>query len=342
MVDLEAIWKRFQPDVEKELHHVVGRSSLPLYNMVRYHMGWVDESGRNRRNTAGKRLRPVLCLLACQSLGGDWKQALPAAAAVELLHNFSLIHDDIQDSSAERRGRPAVWAIWGRPQAINAGDAMHTLALSSLLRLEKAGVTHAKIVRAARVLGESSLKLSEGQYRDIAHEERLDVSIDDYLSMISGKTAALFSSSLEIGAVLATDDERAATRMRTFGHCLGMAFQVHDDVLGIWGDEKTTGKPSGSDIRMKKKTLPVVCALEKAKSVDRERLRAIYQKETLDGADVEEVLTILNRLGARRRAREIGTTYYHEGLSELGDLPIPKPAKRELEAVAAFLLRREY
>jgi len=342
MIDLETIWKRFRPSVEKELQYVVGRSTLPMYSMMRYHMGWVDERGRTRRNTAGKRLRPVLCLLACQSLGGNWRQALPAAAALELVHNFSLIHDDIQDSSPERRGMPTVWSVWGKPQAINVGDAMHALALSSLLRLEETGVTHAKMVRGARILGEASLRLSEGQFRDIAYEKRMDVKMDDYLAMISGKTAALFSGSLEIGAVLATDDEWAVTRLRDFGQSLGMTFQVHDDVLSIWGDEKTTGKPSGSDILMKKKSLPVVCALEKAGSADRERLREVYQQESLKPGDVEEVLGILQRAGARRHAQEIGANYYREAISGIDDLAIPTPAKRELQAVAAFLLEREF
>jgi geranylgeranyl diphosphate synthase type I len=271
MVELDNIWQRFRPALEAELKHIVGGSSLPLYNMMRYHMGWIDELGRAQRSTAGKRLRPLFCLLVCHTLGGQWRQALPAAAAVELMHNFSLIHDDIQDSSKERRGRPTVWHIWGQPQAINVGNGMHALALSSLLRLEEPGAPREKVMHATRFLGEASLRLCEGQYRDISYENHLDIKVNDYLSMISGKTAALFRSSFEIGALMATDNESLIARLGSFGHALGMTFQVRDDVLSIWGDEKATGKPSASDIIMRKKTLPVVYALQKTRGANRKR-----------------------------------------------------------------------
>ncbi|MBE0480304.1 MAG: polyprenyl synthetase family protein, partial [Dehalococcoidia bacterium] len=275
--ELDSVWNRYRPDIEAELRFVVGRASLPLYDMMRYHMGWIDESGRAAKNTAGKRLRPVLCLLTCHSLGGHWRSALPVAAAIELVHNFSLIHDDIQDSSIERRGRPTVWYMWGQPQAINVGDGMHALALSSLLRLEDIGIPNAKIVRAARILGEASLRLCEGQYLDISFERRMDIKISDYLTMISNKTAALVAGSVEIGAVLATENEPDIAHFKSFGHALGMTFQIHDDVLSIWGDEKKIGKSISTDIRSKKKTLPVVYLLEKARGAASAHLLEIYQ-----------------------------------------------------------------
>ncbi len=339
---LERVWSRFRPDLEAELKYVVGRASLPLYNMMRYHMGWIDEQGRTDPGTAGKRLRPVLCLLACHALGGPWRQALPVAAAVELVHNFSLIHDDIQDASMERRGRPTVWCIWGQPQAINVGDAMHALALSSLLRLEDTGTSHSVMVRAARILGEASLRLSEGQYRDLSYEKNLDVKVDDYLGMISGTTAALFGCSLEIGSIMATDNESTMATMRNFGQALGLTFQVHDDVLSIWGDETTTGKSSASDIQTKKKTLPVIYALENARGTDGELLRHIYQKQTLESEDVEEVMRVLNKLNAREYAQAIGRKHFDEALSALARLDIGSDEKAELEAVAGFVLSRTY
>jgi len=342
MIELDTIWKRFRPELEAELKYVVGRASLPLYNMMRYHMGWIDELGHTRGNAAGKRLRPILCLLTCQALSGQWRQALPVAAAIELVHNFSLIHDDIQDSSTERRGRPTVWSIWGQPQAINVGDGMHALALSSLLRLGQTGIPHEKTVRAARILGEASLRLCEGQFHDISYEDHLDIKVNDYLSMISGKTAALFGSSVEIGAIMATDDESVIAHLRSFGHALGMIFQVHDDVLSIWGDEKATGKPSASDIQQRKKTLPVIYALEKTRGANRQRLRQIYQKGTIDSVDVEDVLQVLNKLNARGYTQDMSKKYYHQALSELDALDISQLAKAELQTIAAFLLTREY
>jgi len=342
MVDLESIWQRFRTELEAELRFAVGGASLPMYNMMRYHLGWVDKQGNPQSAPAGKRLRPILCLLACNAVGGEWQQALPAAAAVELVHNFSLIHDDIQDASPERRGRATVWHIWGQPQAINVGDGMHALALSSLLRLEESGVPHQKVVRAARILGEASLKLCEGQYLDISYENRLDIGIDDYLEMIGCKTAALFRSALEIGALLGTDDESLLTRLKLFGHDVGMTFQVHDDMLSIWGDEKTTGKPNTSDIKMKKKTLPVVYALEKSKGEDRERLWTIYRKRNVDNNDMEDVLKILNRLDAQGYVQGMSEKHFRQAASELTAADIPPSAKEEFKSIATFLLRRQF
>ncbi len=324
MADLETIWQRYKAELEAELRFAVGEASLPMYDMMRYHLGWIDERGNPQSATIGKRLRPVLCLLACQAVGGEWQQALPAAAAVELVHNFSLIHDDIQD------------------EAINVGDGMHALALSSLLRLEDAGIPHQKVVRAARILGEASLKLCEGQYLDISYENRLDIGINDYLEMIGCKTAALFRCSLEIGALLGTDDESLLARLKLFGHDLGMTFQVHDDVLSLWGDEKVTGKPNTSDIQMKKKTLPIVYALEKTKGEDRELLWSIYKKKTTSLADIENVLHILNRLDAQGYVQGMSDKHYRAAISELNAVNIPQSAKEDLRAIAAFLLKRQY
>ena len=342
MADLETIWQRYRAELETELKFAVGEATLPMYDMMRYHLGWIDEQGNPQSATIGKRLRPVLCLIACQAVGGDWHQALPAAAAVELVHNFSLIHDDIQDKSTSRRGRPTVWHIWGQSQAINVGDGMHALALSSLLRLEDFNVPHQKVVRAARILGEASLKLCEGQFLDINYENRLDIGIDDYLQVIGGKTAALFRCSLEIGALLGTDDESLLARLKLFGHYLGMTFQVHDDVLSLWGDEQVTGKPNTSDIEMKKKTLPIVYALEKTKGEDRELLWSIYHKKTVGPADIENVLHILNRLDAQGYVQGMSDKHYRQAISELNAVNIPASAKEDLHAIAAFLLKRQY
>jgi geranylgeranyl diphosphate synthase type I len=342
MADLETIWQRYRTELETELKFAVGEATLPMYHMMRYHLGWIDEQGNPQSATIGKRLRPALCLLACQATEGDWHQALPAAAAVELVHNFSLIHDDIQDKSPSRRGRATVWHIWGQPQAINVGDGMHALALSSLLRLEDAGIPHQKVVRAARILGEASLKLCEGQYLDISYENRLDIGINDYLEMIGCKTAALFRCSLEIGALLGKEDESTLARLKLFGHDLGMTFQIHDDVLSLWGDEKITGKPNTSDIQMKKKTLPIVYALEKTKGEDRELLWSIYQKKVIGPTDIENVLHILNRLDAQGYVQGMSNKHYRQAISELNAVNIPPSAKEDLREIAAFLLKRQF
>lgn len=342
MADLEEIWQRYRPELEDELQFAVGKASLPMYHMMRYHLGWADEHGHSQTGAAGKRLRPILCLQACYAAGGEWRQALPAAASIELVHNFSLIHDDIQDLSLERRGRPTVWHVWGQPQAINVGDGMHALALSSLLRLEEAGVEHKRVVRIARLLGEASLKLCEGQYLDLSFEKRLDLGVNEYFEMISRKTAALFRCSLELGALVCTEDASLLKCVRNFGSAIGMIFQVHDDILSIWGNEKTTGKPITSDIEMKKKSLPVVYVLEKAEGSDKEVLRAIYQKEALDADDIEMVLRLLDKVNAREYAQSVAEKYYGDALTELDGMDIPRQAKEEFREVATFVLRREH
>ncbi|MCX6068414.1 MAG: polyprenyl synthetase family protein, partial [Chloroflexi bacterium] len=216
--------------------------------------GWTGENAGPE--ATGKRIRPLLVLLASAASGGNWQSALPAAAAVELLHNFSLIHDDIQDNSDKRRGRSTVWVKWGMPQAINAGDGLFVLsnlAITDLITSYPAEI----VVKAAQILHETCLDLTRGQYLDISYENRLDLGVEDYWPMISGKTAALLSSCCQIGALLGTSDESTLEAYRSFGHYLGLAFQVQDDILGIWGNEAVTGKSVASDLVKGKKSLPV-------------------------------------------------------------------------------------
>jgi len=203
--------------------------------MMRYHLGWIDERGYPAEAEGGKLVRPTLCLLSCKAVGGDRRMALPAAAALELVHSFSLIHDDIEDGDEERRGRATVWRIWGEPQVINAGDAMHGLARLALLRLDEESVPKGKVIRAASILDETCVEFCEGQYLDISHEGRLDINIAAYLEMIDRKTAALMACSFEIGALLGTEDESAVQSFRRLGRKLGLAYQMKDDILGVWG-----------------------------------------------------------------------------------------------------------
>jgi geranylgeranyl diphosphate synthase, type I len=252
------------PAIEEELEHSlsqVGRSELEgLYRMFAYHLGWEGEgAGPEAR---GKRIRPLLLLLTTAAAGGIWEQALPAAAAVELIHNFSLIHDDIEDNSPTRRGRATVWHKWGLAQAINAGDAMFTLAHLSILRMEETSPA-SSVLQAASILQHTCLRLTEGQYLDISYEARGDLTLDAYWSMVSGKTAALLSACTELGALAAQTSSERQESFREFGHFLGLAFQAKDDLLGIWGDSALTGKSAESDLLSGKKSLPVLFGLNK-------------------------------------------------------------------------------
>ena len=246
------------PAIEAELRRAIlpagGSGVEELHSMLAYHLGWEGEN--TGPNASGKRVRPLLVLLTCAATGGDWQCALPAAAAIELIHNFSLIHDDIQDQSELRRGRLTVWKKWGMPQAINAGDAMFTLAHLANLRLKET-VSPEAALQAAAILQQTCLELTQGQYRDISYESRRELTIEDYWPMVSGKTAALIAASTEIGALAAGATPNVCTAYHQFGRSLGLAFQVQDDLLGIWGDTALTGKSTESDLVTGKNSLPV-------------------------------------------------------------------------------------
>jgi geranylgeranyl diphosphate synthase type I len=346
-MSLEEALTRFLPLIEDDLRQVL-RSPHPelaaYYGMMHYHLGWVDEALRPAAAQAGKRLRPALCLLACQAAGGDPRQALPAATAVELVHSFSLIHDDIEDSSPRRRGRPAVWSVWGMPQALNAGDGLFVLARLALHRLADRGVPAARRQAASLAFDQACLALCEGQFFDMAFETNLDVSLDQYLWMIRHKTATLLAASAQLGAFVASDDAALVRRVYAFGENLGMAFQIQDDILGAWGDEQVTGKSTATDIRDRKKTLPVIYALHDAgdEAAARE-LAALYAgTEPLSAEAARSVLDILDRVGARRYAEDTAAEYYRLALASLAETGLDNEATANLRELAAWLLERQH
>lgn len=263
-MSLKAFSEAALPAIEAQLQRVVARldgpRTRPFHEMLTYHMGWTGEGAGPE--ASGKRLRPLLALLACQASGGEWRRALPAAAGIELIHNFSLVHDDIQDDSDTRRGRRTVWKIWGLPQGINAGDALFILAHLALLDLE-GDFPPETVLQAGRLVHEACLSLSSGQFLDISYETRADLTAEDYWPMVAGKTAALLAACTHVGALLGGADEAAREAYRSFGHYLGLAFQAQDDFLGIWGDSALTGKSSESDLVAGKKSLPVLHGLAK-------------------------------------------------------------------------------
>ena len=312
-----------------------------MYKMMRYHLGWVDEKGEDQQSP-GKMSRPTLCLLACEATGGDWHSALPAAAAIELIHNFSLIHDDIQDGSWERRHRPTVWKLWGEAQAINAGDAMYVLAQLALFRLEERNVPPPKVIMLSKRLNQASLRLCEGQYLDIEFERHLDITVDQYLDMIAKKTAALFEASLYFGAVLGTDNQDRINSLSSFGLNLGMAYQVQNDLQGIWGEDESGKSAPYTDIRSKKKTLPVIYTLHRAEGKDREALLEIYARpQKLAAGSVRRVMRIIDKVDAKRFAEQTRDDYYSHCLKDLDDALPDSTARHQLGEVAAYLMGKE-
>ncbi len=269
MTDLSAITSFAgiaRPALREEMGRVVTQAgsynTSELQAMITYQLGWTG--GDAGPKTEGKQLRGLFCLLACQAAGGEWPHALPAAAAVELIHNFSLIHDDIEDCGQMRRGRPTIWKIWGEAQAINTGDAMFALANTSLLNLADT-VSLKGVLETGKLFHTTCLRLTQGQHLDILFEDQDLVDLDTYWHMVEGKTAALLTFSLEAGALCGNAAPEIQAHYRDFGHYLGLAFQVQDDILGIWGKEELTGKSSMGDLLTRKKTLPIIFGLNQKK-----------------------------------------------------------------------------
>ncbi len=272
---------------------------------------WDGQMTRIYPSFAGKRIRPLLVLLTCSSAGGDWSQALPGATAVELVHNFSLIHDDIEDHSTLRRGRSTVWNKWGISQAINAGDAMFALAHLEAIRLSRT-VSESIGLKAVEILQSTCLHLTHGQYLDLAYESRDDLTIDDYWPMVEGKTAALMAASTELGALAAFSSDSLSSIYRKFGWLLGLAFQVQDDLLGIWGNSSLTGKSSQSDLVTGKMTLPVVYGLSKnGNFAKRWKLGPIQAEEVMD------VIMLLENDGGKDYTQSQASKLLNAALIEL-------------------------
>ncbi len=325
------------PEIEQELQSQVQRldaqRTLPFHEMLTYHMGWTGEGAG--KEATGKRIRPLMVLLAAASTGAEWKNALPAAAAVEMVHNFSLVHDDVQDNSDKRRGRFTVWKKWGVPMAINVGDAMFVIANQAVMDLIK---THQAltVVRAATILNDTCLDLTRGQYLDMSYEERTDLSLEDYWPMIGGKTSALLSACTHIGALLGNTNEEEQEAYRQFGYHLGLAFQVQDDILGIWGDEAVTGKSAASDLVEGKNSLPVLYALGKqGKFAER------WNQGPITVDEVKTVAALLEKEGGRAYAEEMSEKETQKALGFLESANPRGAAGESMLELANMLLKRK-
>jgi geranylgeranyl diphosphate synthase type I len=334
---LDRLTEQMLPAIEQALRQAMAAAedeyAAEMYEMLAYHLGWSGEDAGEKAR--GKRIRPLLVTLTTVAAGGDWQHALPAAAAVELLHNFSLIHDDIQDKSPLRRGRPTVWQIWGIPQAINAGDAMFILAHQALSGLQKA-LPPTSVLEAHRLFQATCLALTQGQYLDMAYEARGDLDLEAYWPMVRGKTAALLAACTELGALVAEQDILIRSAYRELGHYLGLAFQVQDDLLGIWGDAAVTGKSNESDLLEGKKSLPVLFGLG---------LKGPFAKRWRQGPirpeEVSETARQLAAEGAQDYAQKMADQLTHKALEALHTAQPQGDGALALRALADLLLKRK-
>jgi len=284
------------PAIESEMQRILADSIPNEYKgmtpLLAYHLGWEGE--RAGQEAQGKRIRPLIVLLCAATVGGEWRHALPAAAAVELVHNFSLIHDDIQDKSEIRRGRPTVWVKWGVAKAINAGDLMFTLAQTAILQMCQT-VSLQAALRSAEILNRTCIRLTGGQHLDMAYESQSEVTLDAYWPMIDGKTAALLQCSAVLGGIAAKASEEKLIAFSKFGKNLGLAFQVLDDLLGIWGNAGLIGKSTESDLVSGKKTLPVLFGLAK---------KGLFYNRWTQGHILPQEAHVLAELLAQEGARD--------------------------------------
>ena len=339
--ELPGMFTEYRADIGNALRNALGNED-PVYNLLRYYMGWVDTEGNATTGTEGKYLRPTLCLFSCEAVGGDRERAMPAAAAMELIHNFSLIHDDIQDRDETRHHRKTLWAIWGIPKALVAGNVLRIVADSTLDDLQSVGVPSSRALPVVGQLTQAYLEMIEGQYLDISFEGQSEVGLKQYLDMIARKTGALIRCSFTMGALIGSQNIGDADAFRESGRALGFLFQVRDDILGIWGDEESTGKPVGADIRRKKNAFPAVYAMSQAQGEDKRHLLGIYRKRELSDADVEDVLHIMDALNVREHAHTLAVEEAEVAIEALAAVEMDHSARREYENLLEFLLHREH
>jgi geranylgeranyl diphosphate synthase type I len=328
---------KYLPAIEIELRNIIDQVDRNKYNdlrdMIVYHLGWGGDNVGNK--TTGKRIRPLLLLLSCEAAGGEWEHALPAAASVELIHNFSLLHDDIEDNSPYRRGRPTVWKKWGIPQAINTGDSMFSLAHLSMLNLSR--LTSLEItLKAARTIQRTCFELTQGQHLDISFEDKIEITVDDYWLMVGGKTASLLGTCTELGSLIAGNNVETQGHYKEYGYNLGLAFQVYDDYLGIWGDPSKIGKSTSSDLISGKKTLPVLYGLKRSKDFyDR------WRKGQLAEDQIPSLIKMLEIADVRTQVISIADQFTQKALASLLKTNPAGEAGENLYELANQLLQRD-
>lgn len=328
---------RVRAFVDPALRQAVETLDPHSRRLASYHLGWTDEQGQPSAASGGKAVRPTLALLSAEAAGADVRVGIPGAVAVELVHNFSLLHDDLMDGDVERRHRTTVWALYGAPAAILVGDALLALATQVLL-----DSTNIHGVAATRLLAVATQDLIRGQFDDIGFEQRRDVSVAACLHMAAGKTGALLGCSTAIGAVLAGASAPTVSALQTFGAELGLAFQLVDDLIGIWGDPTVSGKPVGSDLRARKKTLPVTWAVAHGGVAGIELRSWLTTAGPDTDADIAHASALVESAGGRGWAEQEAHRRLERAEHALLSVPLQPDACAELLALGRFIVSREF
>jgi geranylgeranyl diphosphate synthase type I len=323
--------------LDPSLRAAVGTLPAAVRRVAEFHLGWCDEHGDPATASSGKAIRPTLTLLTAEAAGGACEAALPGAVAVELVHNFSLLHDDVMDEDLLRRHRPTAWSVFGVGPAILAGDALLTLAFDTLAAADGGERTRDGV----RMLSASVQDLIDGQSADLAFEARGDVSLQECMGMARGKTGSLLGCACALGALFATRDDARIEHARVFGERLGLAFQLVDDVLGIWGDPALTGKAVHSDISARKKSLPVVAALTSETAAGRELGRLYARAEPLSADDVATAAALVTTAGGRAWSEAEASRQLAAALDDLSRAGASGRAADELAALARLVTTRD-
>ncbi|MFK4223537.1 family 2 encapsulin nanocompartment cargo protein polyprenyl transferase [Streptomyces sp. NPDC019890] len=327
--------ERTRTAVDPQLRATVESLPSSMRRVAMYHLGWEHADGTPAAGSAGKAIRPALVLAATRALGGDPQQAVRAAAAVELAHNFTLLHDDVIDEDSTRRHRPTAWSVFGTADAIVVGDALLALSLRML-----AEDRHPASAAASERLAACVIELSAGQQADCAFEERAphEVTLDECLAMATAKTGALLGCACALGALYAGASAAEAAAMDAFGREAGLAFQLIDDLIGIWGDPVRTGKPAGADLAAHKKSLPVVAALTSGTAAGAE-LAEIY-RGPMNATAVHRAAEAVDRAGGRDWAQLQAADRMARAVHELARAVPDLTAAGDLLALAEFVTRR--
>lgn len=334
--DAKEIWNKIQelkPIINEEIKKVIPKNHQidKLYEEVHYHL-----------DTGGKRWRPALCLMVCEAVGGDREKALPFAAAIEIIHNFSLIHDDIEDGDEYRRNELALWKKIGKPRAINVGDGMFAKAFVSAARSKEVGLSYEKSFKLMKLLSEVVTELMEGQAMDINSRNRSDITEEEYMKMISKKTGALVSASVEAGALIGGADKKTTESMNDFGRKIGPAFQITDDLLDF-SESKGRGGTIGNDIREGKRSLMVVHYLQTASKEEKQRLLEILDKkrEETTQEEVREAIGYLREKESIEYAENKKDELANSAIKSLESLP-DSEQKNQLRGMGKFLVERSF
>ena len=307
-----------------------------LYDLLRYHLGWAGQRGEPEDNPSVLHLQSLLALVCCEALIGDFQAALPAAAGIELVHNFTLVHGEVQAGRVAEPDRPSIWWVWGPAQAINAGDGLHALGRTTLMRLAQRGIPADRVLRSVELLDRACLTLCEGQYMDLDFQDQLLVTSGAYYDMIGRKTGALAGCSAELGALAAGMDEGVCLQVRDAGRRLGMAWQIGEDITDLWG--RRGDGMTASNVLAKKKSLPLILALETAELAVKRELGNIYAKRVLQPEDVSRVIAILDEAHVRQKSEDMARELVDEALAALADSGLTGERMDDLNFLSQWVL----